>query len=424
MGWCQPLSRVSVLLAAALVLSGCATSSPDIIRQAHNQYISGNTQAAVETLAVSDAVSSKDQLLFLLEKGMYLHYAGEYEASVKALLQAVSFLDESDFISVQDETSALFANEWIGRYRGEYSERLWIHSVLMMNFLQLGQYESAAVEARQALEFISNKPDLLEQDHFTRALIAVSLEAAGQVNDSYIVNRKLDASLEEPLLYPLLVQQAKSLNFVQDVQELNKNISSSGVDISLGAQATGSQTTVILFVADGVIPHKFSGSIYAEDTYRVAFPQYLVAPNNPEPLEIRINNAPCSHCIAIHSDLGQLVSQSLRTRGAELTVKSLARVVAKDAIVDAIEEENALLAQFTKALLFLTEEADTRSWLSLPRHFTLMRIPLPAMGKVQEIELKTPTGKRLNIPLEPTERRFQFVSVATQDLRDNVVKTE
>jgi len=57
------------------------------------------------------------------------------------------------------------------------------HTYLMMNFLAVGRYDSAAVEARRALERIADKESVLEQDAFTRALIALSFEMAGQAND-------------------------------------------------------------------------------------------------------------------------------------------------------------------------------------------------------------------------------------------------
>jgi hypothetical protein len=170
-----------------LFVSGC--SSTNTIQQAHWQFLSGDAAAAAKTLASSDTVAGKDKLLYWLEKGMYLHYTGDYQRSNRELLKAADFVERSGYISLSDGARELLANEWASSYHGEYSEQLWIHSVLMMNFLHLGQYESAAVEARRALAAIKTKPDVLNNDHFTRSLIALSFEAAGQLNDAYIVNQ-------------------------------------------------------------------------------------------------------------------------------------------------------------------------------------------------------------------------------------------
>jgi hypothetical protein len=62
-------------------------------------------------------------------------------------------------------------NDLTATYKGEYSERLWVHTYLMINFLLQNRPDSALVEAKQALEIFDEYPDPLEGDLFTRALL-------------------------------------------------------------------------------------------------------------------------------------------------------------------------------------------------------------------------------------------------------------
>ena len=80
--------------------------------------------------------------------------------------------------------------EWLTEYKGEYGERLLVHTYQMMNYLLIGKHEDALVEAKQALEIYGKYPSC-SNDYFTRALIAHCYEALGEINDAYIEYKKL-----------------------------------------------------------------------------------------------------------------------------------------------------------------------------------------------------------------------------------------
>ncbi len=389
-------------LVALTVLSGCTTSG--VMQQAHWQFLSGDTAAAVSTLGGSDQVARKDRLLYWLEKGMYLHYAGDYERSSQELLKAAEYIQQSDYISLTSEARELLANEWASSYRGEYSEQLWVHSILMMNFLHMGRYDSAAVEARRALEVMDSRTEVLKPDYFTRALIALSFEAAQQANDAYIVNRKLADDSKTNALDAVLFKQASTLGFASDAVELKKR--------SNNAELNTSSNVAVLFIAAGQVPQKFSGSLITSDVTRLAFPQYAFAESRPEPLSVLVNGNPCN-CSAISSDLGELVSASLNKRGVSLATKSLIRAAAKDAVADAAADADEIVGELTRLLLFALEEADTRSWRSLPRHFTMIRVPLPSSDTIQTLQISRGTQTQ-TLTIEPGNQGLQFFSLLPQ----------
>ncbi len=406
------MKALSVWCLSALLLTGCTTTNS--IQQAHWQFLSGDARAAANTLGNSDEVARKDKLLYWLEKGMYLHYAGDYQASTRELLKAASFVEGSDYISLADEARELLTNEWASSYRGEYSEQLWIHSILMMNFLHSGKFESAAVEARRALKVIESKPDVLNNDHFTRSLIALSFEAAGQINDAYIVNRKLSSDAKHLSLNQLLFEQAFSLGFTIDAANLQSSLDSGNTN-----QATSSaRSTAIIFIPSGHVPQKFSGSLITSDVSRLAFPQYVIPASRPGPYSIMVNGEACD-CQPISSDLGNLVNHSLNKRGTALAAKSLLRAAAKDAVADSVSDADEIVGEITRLLLFALEEADTRSWRSLPRHFTMVRVPLPDDSTEWNIQVtrNRNTVNSVAVFTLDSGKPLQFISVVPQQLK-------
>ena len=54
------------------------------------------------------------------------------------------------------------------RYSGEFSERLWVHTFQMINYLLLDQPEGAAIEARRAVALYEEHGNVLQNDLFTR----------------------------------------------------------------------------------------------------------------------------------------------------------------------------------------------------------------------------------------------------------------
>ena len=388
-------ARVCAVLIGLSLLAGC--SSP--LGKARLQYASGDAQGALATLGDGTEIHNRDKLLFFLEKGLILHEIGDYEASTRELLAAADSLDGARVISLSDEATALLANDWVRRYPGEYSEQLWVHSYLMMNFLALGRYESAAVEARRALEKIADQEELLGADHFTRNLIALSFEAAGQVNSAYIENRKLADQLAGNPLDETLLRQARKLGFADEVRRLQK----AGVRLNKGP----GPAELVLFVASGDIPAKVSGSLQIDYDARVSFPQYVPVDGRYRHPLVRIDDQSCACEPVSTTSLGALARASLGKRAAGLTARLVARAVAKDAFADNVAKKDEVAGEIIKVLLFALEEADTRGWHSLPGHLSIVRVPLGEGAR--EVAIGDPESPLLRVDvstMKAGQRRY------------------
>ncbi len=359
--------RLSLLL-SPFILSACATlAQPDY----RSQYFRGDTEAAISTLDSPAYQSGRNAVLAYMEKGSILFDQGDYAASIATLRQAAQRIEALDYVSVSDTGKSMLANDWAATYKGEYAERLWVHSYLMMDYLLLGQFEDAAVEARKALQVIEQHPKPLNTDWFTQALIGLSFEAAGQINDAYIEYKKLAEKMPDPsALAAPLYRYADLLGFIADAQEF--------ADL-LPPQDQHKQSApaaeLIVFVASGRIPVKASGSLFIEPDVRIAFPHYLTRASVVPDIELSEAGQRLTTAI-LSTDLGKVAEASLEARSKTLIAKAAARTSIKQSIANSVKEQHETTGEILSALFWLLEEADTRSWRTLPERLTLIRVPL------------------------------------------------
>ncbi len=355
----------AVLLCAAVLLQGCASSTP--LNNARNQFFSGQPQAALETLN-TQSISKRNALLALLDRGLIAHTAGEYQQSIDAFKSATALLNELDYISVREQTTSLVTNDWVTAYKGEYSERLWIHTFQMMNFLLLNNAEGAAVEARQALQVFDEHGADLKNDWYSRSLIAMSFEAAGKPDSAHIEYKKLlDDSGRDKGIARRAWQNAKRLGRAQDADAFKQLIESE--------TSSGDDGELVIFLQAGSIPPKISGEIYVDPSLYASFPVYpdISQPNLSIAVEKDGKNKSAD---VVNVQLVDISREALAARGKGITTKQLLRLAAKKNIAQSVSGENELLGSLLTVAFMASEVADTRSWETLPAHVSLVQIPL------------------------------------------------
>ncbi len=366
MGRRLPRAPAALALAAALLLSGCAAGA---LRQARTDFYGDRLEAAADVLE-REEVSGRDRLLYLMEKGLVLHHLGRYEGSTRALLAASRLMEEQDVVSVSQQAGSLIANEWVTEYKGEYSERLWVHTYLMMNFLLQYQYEKALVEAKQALKVMEKTPEPLGKDHFTRGLIAMCYENLGLYSDAYIEYRKLAEQLPDPSpVAPDLHRLARRLGFVDAAARYEAKIPASLAPFSGGAPSA----ELVLFVGVGRGPVKIPGNIVLPPSIRISFPRYTVRGDARAEIRAFAGGGPLPGT-AVATDLVSVAEAALEERAARMFAKESARAALKEATARAVERNNdAVVAAVVRLALFLLEEPDTRGWETLPGALNLVR---------------------------------------------------
>ncbi|MFO7558998.1 MAG: hypothetical protein R6X10_09235 [Desulfobacterales bacterium] len=353
-----------------LMLIGCAGAK---LKDARRAFHNGDPPKAVKILSDADD-SGLGRLVTLMEKGLLLHQAGRYEESVRELRKASDLIREQDIVSVSQQTSSLVTNEWVTEYKGEYCERLWVHTYLMMNYLLLGQYEAALVEAKQAQKVYDRFPEALSEEYFTRALIALCYENLDEYNDAHIAYKKLAEKMKNPsIVQPDIDRLARRLGFDDEISNTPQTV-----------YTTAGSAELVLFVSLGNGPVKISGNIILPPGIRFSFPRYKKQDKSVGRAEVFASESR-KQVISVETDVVGVAKKSLDERAMEIYVKEAARLAAKEVVMRQIgKDQDDIIKLLLRIAFMVMEEPDTRSWQTLPAKLSLIKMPLePGVHKIR-----------------------------------------
>ena len=376
-----------------LISTGCTSH---FLKNARDEFYSGSPNKAAEILHQDRRISKRDRLVFLMERGLILHHHGLYEESTSALLKASRLIEQQEIINAGRQVGSLVTSEWLTEYKGEYSERLWVHTYLMINFLLMYNYEDALVEAKQALQVFEKHPEALSDDFFTRGLIALCFENLGLDNDAFIEYKKLAELMYDPTpVARKLYQLGTELGFQEEADLYEEYIP----EEEIGQVNETPYAELVLFISQGKSPVKIPGNIVVPPSIRFSFPQY-------EDSEISFFNTEIIDLSgeyfgdSISTNVGRVVRASFKKRVAGIIAKETARVAAKEVIAQ--QAGNDAVEIVLRAIFFILEEPDTRSWQTLPARLTMIRLPLEQADQNMTISIG---GEKRMINLSDEEIR-------------------
>ncbi len=150
----------SALPLLVLFLVGCASTRNTAFQEIDEKAQQGRFLEAAELVErqSSQLYSDRDRVLFYLDKGMLLHYAGDHQQSFQMLSEAERLIEEYFTRSISQEAMSLLVNDTQRNYVGEDFEDVYVNVFNALNFLSLQETERAFVEVRR----INNKLNLLE----------------------------------------------------------------------------------------------------------------------------------------------------------------------------------------------------------------------------------------------------------------------
>ena len=350
--------------------SGCASG---LIQDARNEFYNGRFLKAANILSSEEHVPKRDKLLFYMEKGLILNRSGRYQESISALLNASNLIEKQDIINISQQAGSIITTEWITEYKGEYCERLWVHTYLIMNYLLLYKYEDALVEVKQALKILKKFPEPLAGDFFTMAIMALCYENLHEINDAYIEYKKLAKLLPDPSPVAFhLYRLGLKLGFNSEADQYKKFIPKDMIPL-LNKEV---KSELILFIGMGNAPTKTPGNIFIPPSHRFSFPTYSKDSHNPAKVMI-FDSTSRLPAISITTNIGDVERASLKDRAAGIILKKTAGIAVKETIAEALEKnDEAELSDVLRLLFFIMEEPDTRCWQTLPASLSLLRVPL------------------------------------------------
>ena len=430
-----------VALVAFVLLAGCGPSvNRYLLIEASLRAHDPKGADAIVAGAEKD-YGAKSRVLYGMDRGMTLHLAGDYQQSNAVLEQAEDEIDRLYTRKIRTESLAFMTNDTALFYEGDSYEQVLINVLKALNYALLGQWQEALVEARRIdhrLNLLSDRTqekNAYRDDGFARYLSGILYESTGDVNNAFIAYRKAYETFESTRswshtdvpsqLRADLLRTAEALHFTQEFAEYQQAFPNTKWESS---QALQQLAQVIVISYNGRAPRKEDQfldlpislnalqlvllnrglsqpnrqSNQAMDTVlyglngrvvRVALPR-LVPQKTHVPIDT-VNLIPDHGMkVAVNTELVHnvtaLADKSLSERIAGITVKALARATSKFAMAEGLTRGaqhaagkdagpwvGLLVGLVTKGFAVASEEADKRSWQTLPDEIHLARVWVP-----------------------------------------------
>ena len=391
-----------------LLLAGCGMKT-DFYREVETGLSAKNYAVALKVLQdQEEEFGEKNAVLYNLEMGALTHYSARYEESNRHFLAAEKMMEDLYTKSISTEVAALALNDNIIPYSGEDFEKVFVNLFLALNFAEMGDIEEALVEARKVdlkLNQYSRQyegKNVYKQDAFVRYIMGALYEAAGEVNDAFISYKKAydgykiyEAQFKTPcpsFLKTDLVRTATLLRFDEDRKRFEKEF---GITYTRPKKKGGS---VLMIIHSGRGPIKEENKIKVTlpdkdavlHTFNVAFPKFV----SRERMQVRYDVEVSSQSVPLRktaAELGEYVTEiarkSLDDRIGLVYLKAGGRAVLKFLAAEAAKKEwkkdGDETGNFFKSLLVdiavdATEQADIRTWRTLPNQMFFVRLDLPS----------------------------------------------
>ena len=193
----------SVALILCFSLQACHVTYYQKHAKFHELFLAKRFEEA-DTLLAKDKLTGRcrTRLLYYLNSGIVAHLMQRYEASYFFFEQAhLTF--ENFPSSPLNEVMGFVISPTLTDYRGEDHELLLLHYYKALNFLQLGQQESALVECRRLnikLNQLSDKyssANKYRRDAFIHTLMGLVYQANHEYNNAFIAYRNATEIYQE-----------------------------------------------------------------------------------------------------------------------------------------------------------------------------------------------------------------------------------
>lgn len=416
-------ARAIPALAAAALLAGCATYV-DETGGLRADWRSGNLKAAAQKAAElsSEAEGSGDELVFLLESGAVSRAAADFGQSRKSFDRAEKIMAERDArggAGVGDEVAAVLANQSYLPYSGYNYDRIMAAAYQAMNLVELKEFEAAEVWLKKLENFQADAgaKNAARIDAEMRAIQKAQTEGGKR---KYDVSRTLaDAAVRARAVYANpFAYWLSGLYFsnrpadASDKSRAADFFRLANQSVSGGNYVAVSDAARAEALADGRVSGMgdFTYAIFEEGCaplrrqFRVDLPLYIFADALPH---VGVNFpylAPADSGVrppafsgggktakfAKIADMDEIVSREFRD--------GLPVVVARSILSAAVKAGAQFAAQYavrdnSAALLLVaiagsvyqtaTNDADLRSWTTLPKSVYLAKLPTPRDGIVE-----------------------------------------
>lgn len=364
-----------LITASALLLSACADYQLHA-KTAMWYHDKGDFKRALKEHE-SISPKKKDRILFLLDRATIEHDLGDHKASIRSFAKAEELIERYGRQPISKEVGATLTNDNLLTYTSSDFERLLLRAYQILNYAAIGNIEDALVEVRRINTYWSNLYTPAEKrgylgGPFVKYLSGLVWEAAGKVNDA-LIDYQVVIKLRSPprWIKEDILRTSKGSGLAQRYMEYSDKWKQQA------AKASSGDGMLIVVVEAGRSPEKVS-SEHQSALQVVPVPVYRDRSGNSQRMRVLVDGAPGGET-AILQDVGEMARGSLDHDMPAIIARAVARLVAKEGAAVAVGETvDRDLGIFLGVALLATNQADTRSWLTLPENFQVWRGFVPA----------------------------------------------
>lgn len=404
-----------LLLSAILGSGGCVSSA--YIQNPIEIFITNQQPELALSTHEQLPHKSRDQALYHLDKAVLLRMNGQLNDSNTELEAAKQISKKLDAVSLREQTAAVSVNDAMRSYLPPPFEQVMLYCFKMLNYLELNDLDGARVEALQLDVFLQQKYKEKEPA-FARYLSGLVFEANGELSDALIAYRKAQQGYQAANMKIPQQLQTDLLRLTehQGLKDEHRKLSEAfKLDNWITQAELSKQGEVIAIAFSGLVPHKHETSIMAQDPgsgqlHRISIPFYEQRKSDVENLHLVSLNK--SQAGELFANIDQQANASLNDQMPGIMGRAVARVAVKNKLSDNMSKENQLLGVITNIAGFISEQADTRSWYTLPQEIIISRMPLAPGTHDIEVTLKSSAGANINthmlnqVPLQQKQKLF------------------
>ncbi len=422
------IHRWVLYILLAMIPAGGCTNYNQKVDHLVDTYRQGRfEEAAAEIVEISkDEEASKDELVILLEQGAVLRAANrlaESNAALERAYQICKTFDEKAKIRLSKEAYAALVNQASTPYEGYGYDRIMICVYKALNYLELGSVDDARIEVNRVRE--------AQQDCAERYADKIDNDRAAARDQGYDVDRTMqDPKLQQMLSsnyadLPDLRGEAVYLNpYAEYVQMLfhlyaedrlsrengrvaarnlrgmvdgpvRRYLDADLVQAEQIARSQAAEPTTYILLETGVAPRRdqiridlpiFLLNLGRHDTFvdyiGVAFPTLKTQGGYDSGL--RIHTSAGNFATLPVADMDRIIGQEFKNELPGVITRTIISAALKAGISYALargtkdnDTANALVRIGSLIYQAATNEADRRTWRTLPRQMQIARFATP-----------------------------------------------
>jgi len=366
----------------------------------------------------------KEEVLFSMELGRVAQLEGDTDMSKMGFESAIQDIREQEdkakysASGAAAQTGAVLINDKAIPYRAASFEKTLIHHYQALNYLALQDLDGAGVEVRRANETQKmslnhyrsavekaestekysspdeRDPNLIQvyagldeiagsvkysfQNAATYYVSSVIWEMMGEPNDAYIdCKRALEIVPNNRFLQADVVRLGKRLGMREDLADFARRFPKVANTPADGTGRFKGKARLVVVLEEGFVPVKSEMSLAyplfgAGSIGMISLPMYAQAAPAAVPLTVSVAGKSLGQTVPI-CNVGALAARALEERMPGILTRQVARAVAKGVAAAAADNSGDGLTSLAVMLYnIFSEQADLRSWLTLPAHIQIL----------------------------------------------------